>query len=438
MKKPLVPRVGVGSLCSPLEVGADRAAGAARDLARLLEKGGCSTERLDVVSSPERAVQAGRKLAEAHVDVVALTPASWFEDYLVLDLLEECRVPVFLWPLPGMETGALCGTQQLTAYLARLEHPYSCVFGGLTDRACFDKAMVFLRACALRARLRRARIGLAGQRVGGMTHTSPDEFMLKKNLGPRVVPIDLLLLIDHARKSPEEMATELWQKVVSRAASVRVEDAEGRESMKLYLAFRKVIEQEMLDAVSAGCYPNLMGKVCLAASLLADDGVPFACEGDVNGAVGQLMLMLLSGAPTHHTDWLDPLPDGSVVFTHCGSGSFSLAENESDIALDHVRLMHQGVCALFTAKPGPVTLVSLLPHSAGYQCALLEGEAMSTEMLFPGNPVRVRFSVKADDLIEWIFEQGIGHHWMIGYGHFGDEIRALAAIVGCRLRLTEP
>ena len=39
--KPLVPRVAVGSLCSPLEVGANRAPPAAQDLARLLKAAGC-------------------------------------------------------------------------------------------------------------------------------------------------------------------------------------------------------------------------------------------------------------------------------------------------------------------------------------------------------------------------------------------------------------
>ena len=54
--------------------------------------------------------------------------------------------------------------------------------------------------------------------------------------------------------------------------------------------------------------------------------------------------------------------DGTVVFTHCGSGSHSLAEKPSDITLAHVRLMSQGVCSLFPARPGPVTLVNLLPR----------------------------------------------------------------------------
>jgi len=64
---------------------------------------------LGSIVTADAALAAGRKLAESHVDAVALAPASWFEDYLVLDLIEECNRPVLFWPQPGMETGALCG-----------------------------------------------------------------------------------------------------------------------------------------------------------------------------------------------------------------------------------------------------------------------------------------------------------------------------------------
>jgi len=68
--KPLRPKVGVSAVCSPLEIGADRAPQAARDLARLLEAAGCEVVALDPVDTPDRAVEAGRKLAEAHVDAI--------------------------------------------------------------------------------------------------------------------------------------------------------------------------------------------------------------------------------------------------------------------------------------------------------------------------------------------------------------------------------
>jgi L-arabinose isomerase len=100
--------------------------------------------------------------------------------------------------------------------------------------------------------------------------------------------------------------------------------------------------------------------------------------------------------------------------------------------------MDQGVCALFPARPGPVTLVSLIAMGAGYQIALLEGEALPAEMVFPGNPVRVRFGVETPALIDWIAEAGIGHHWEIGYGHVGDAVRRWAAMAGPDLALVEP
>ena len=102
-----------------------------------------------------------------------------------------------------------------------------------------------------------------------------------------------------------------------------------------------------------------------------------------------------------------------------------------------VRLANQGVCSLFPARPGPVTLVGLLPRGAGYRMAVLEGEALPTEMVFPGNPLRIRFAAPANRLIRWIHEEGIGHHWAAGYGHVAAELRAWAGMAGSGLRLLE-
>ena len=437
MPKPLQPKVAVASLCSPLEVGADQAPAAVSALASFLREAGCEVVELGPTDTPDKAAAAGRLCAEQHVDAIACVAASWFEDYLVLDMIEECAAPLLLWSLPGMETGALCGVQQLTCYLKQLKRPYGCVFGDLADETCRASARTYLRAAALRARLRRARLGLAGQRVAGMTHTAPNEFMLKKTIGPRVVPLDLPGLLSRAAQFASEQTSPLWEQVRARAGVCQVSEADGADSMAVYLALREAVEREGLSAVAVGCYPHLMGRVCLASSLLSDEGVPLACEGDVNGATGQFMLQLLTGQPTHNTDWLNPLADGTVVFTHCGSGSFALAERQQDITLADVRLMGQGACALFPAKAGPVTLLSLIATPGGYQVALLEGEALPTEMVFPGNPVRVRFAQATSDLIAGIHEEGIGHHWMIGYGHVGAEVRAWAKMAGEGLRLVE-
>ena len=434
---PLQAKVGVFGVCSPLEVGAAEAPVAAGELAERLRASGCAVVKLGVVDTPAKAATAGRMCAEQHVTALAGVAASWFEDYLVLDLLEECAAPLLMWSTVGMETGALCGTQQLTCALKQLGQAYGCVFGALGDAACEERALRFLRAAALKARLRRAKVGLAGQRIAGMTHTSPNEFMLKRAIGPRVVPLDVPLLLQRAGEFSADQTRALWAEMTEGVGANRVPEADGLDSMGVYLALRELVGAEGLDALTVGCYPHLMGRVCLAASRLADEGVPMACEGDVNGAVGQLILQLLSGEPTHSTDWLNPLEDGTVIFTHCGSGSFGLAEKREAITLADVRLMGQGACALFLARPGPVTLLSLVAAPGGYQVALLEGEALPAPMVFPGNPVRVQFARATADIVEWIHEAGIGHHWMIGYGHLGATLRDWARIAGDGVELVE-
>ena len=172
-----------------------------------------------------------------------------------------------------------------------------------------------------------------------------------------------------------------------------------------------------LSAVAVGCYPHLMGKVCLAASLLAEEGMPLACEGDINGAVGMLMLMALAGAPVHNTDLLDPVPDQeAIVFSHCGGGAFSLAQGPDQITLGPVRLMNQGLCCLFTARPGPVTLLNIAPTVGGYRLGVLRGQALEAEMVFPGNPLLVQFEEGYRHVLQWIVGEGLGHHWMAAYG----------------------
>jgi L-fucose isomerase-like protein len=432
-RRTLTPRVAVASVSSPLEVGANRAAQAAKDAEVLLKKNDCEVISLDEVNTPERSRLAGRKAAEEHIDVLVIVTASWFEDYLVLDLLEECNVPILLWSLPGMETGALCGSQQLTMYLKYLEIPYNCVYGPLENGDNLTKAIKFLRAAALRSRCRRARIGLLGNHVKGMTDAAVNELALKKDIGPRIVSLDLPQLLARANEFSQEKALPLWRSVCEKSNQCLVSEEAGIDSIRMYLAIREAVQSNQLDAIAVGCYPHLMGRVCLAASLLADEGIPLACEGDVNGAVGQLILSLLTDEPTHNTDWLEPLEDGTVVLTHCGSGSFSLAAKKEDIMLSSVRLMGQGVCCLFPAKPGPVTMINLVPGCQGYQCAILEGEAISASMVFPGNPVRIKFKEPTDKVIEWIHEEGIGHHWMIGYGHVAEEIVDWSKIIKLRL-----
>jgi len=352
----------------------------------------------------------------------------------VLDLLEECHLPVILWARPGMETGALCGMQQLGFMLRKLGIPSCFLFGEPGDPTNVDRAWQFAQAAALCNYLRRARIGHLGHRVEGMTETTAHELALKRIFGPRIVGIDSQIFLERVARADRVQAAVAWQTLKSRAGRVTATEEAGIEALQVYATLRDVIDELGLAAVAVGCYPHLMGKVCLSGSLLGERGISMACEGDVNGALGMVMLTRLTGegvAP-HNTDLLDPIPaDNAIVYSHCGSGCFALAASRESITLGPVRLMDRGVCSLFPAKPGSVTLVNIVASMSGYRMAVLYGEAIETGMIFPGNPLKVRFQSDYRDILAWIAREGLGHHWMAGYGDVRVPLADLSQMVGC-------
>jgi L-fucose isomerase-like protein len=429
-------RLGIVTVANPLEVGAGQSPMLLDQLHTAFTTAGIKQlETLrppQPVSDPQSAYQAGRYFYEQRVDAICVLAASWFEDYLVLDMLEECDVPLVLWSRPGMETGSLCGMQQLGYILKQLGKHYCFQFDEVGAQASLQRAWRYAVAAALRHQLRRARIGWLGHRIQGMTEISPNELALKKILGPRVVPIDSQVFLERASKVPVKVVEDAWARLQGQVGQVTATKDAGLDSLQVYVALKEMIQEHGLGAVAAGCYPHLMGRVCLAASLLGEEGVPVSCEGDVNAAVGMLILTRVTGQPVHNTDFLDPIPaENAIVFTHCGSGGFSLAANPSLINLGPVRLMNRGLCCMFPARPGPVTLINIVPTLSGYRIAALYGEATETDMVFPGNPLRVRFTEKYDQILSWVAREGLGHHWMAAYGDSRQIVADWAVMTGC-------
>ena len=199
------------------------------------------------------------------------------------------------------------------------------------------------------------------------------------------------------------------------------------ESIKYYAAMRDFCEEFSLGALAVKCYTKYMGKVCLGYSLLAEEGIMAACEGDVPNALTMKMLYELSGKPVNNTDllYLDE-EKNTILFAHCGSSGFSIADGE--IQLAPVRLAETGVCCKFVMQPGTVTLVNICGHGERFRLSAMVGEAIPCGMEFPGNPMVVKFEKDVEQINQEIMANGIGHHWMIGYGNFLPELKNFCRI----------
>jgi L-fucose isomerase-like protein len=299
----------------------------------------------------------------------------------------------------------------------------------ITDPACAEKVRTIATAYALKNTMNKVRVGAIGGRVKGMTEIAYDEFSIKEKLGARVVNLDEKEMTEKvAALSDQEAEAILAQKQdMLRPCTVLSTKESMLESIKYYDAMRALAEEYSLSALSVKCYTTYMGKICLGYSILAEEGIVGSCEGDVTNALTMKILYELSGKPINNTDllYLDE-EKNTILFSHCGSSGFSIASGE--IQLAPVRLAETGVCCKFLMEPGTVTLVNICGHGEKFRLSAMVGEAIPCGMEFPGNPMVVKFQKSVEDINEEIMANGIGHHWMIGYGNFLPELKNFCRI----------
>jgi L-fucose isomerase-like protein len=401
-----------------LEEGGEQAPQLFADAAEALRAANIEVVKAPIFIEDETsAVNVGRHFYDQRVPVIVLAAATWSGDPLVLDMLEECDVPIVTWGFPGMNTGSMCGCQQFCYVLKELNKPYRFAFGPAGDQAVVSHVSDYIATVNLAAMLRKARMGLVGNRIPGMTEVTFDELELKAVLGLRTVHYGLQDMEKLMSEVPKSRAMDTWKERMNQVTKVSVDDPDIIDSMRGYLALKQLVERDGLSGLAVECYPQFMGRLCLAGSLLADEGIVVGCEADMNSTVAMLILACLTGQPVHNTDGLGvDMDEGSIVFSHCGNGSMSLAESPGSIEVAHVRLMHKGACVLFPAKTGPVTLVNLVGRRGTYRMGIAIGQAVPTDMVFAGNPVKVVFERGAQHYLDVVAAEGLGHHWIIGYG----------------------
>lgn len=421
----------VGLAC-PFEVGYDEAQNLLNQTADTLVKMGANCINTGVVMHDLDTVkQATEVLKNTDADVLLICIATWSEDHHLLDLLSYIDKPVILRAFPAFDTGSLCCAHQIGAVFTDIAKGYEFVYGTADDEKCALKTKQIATAYALANCMSKVRVGAIGGRVKGMTEIAYDEFSIKQKLGARVVNLDEKEMTEKVAAMSDAEAEKLLAEKTDmlRPCKVLSSKEDILESMKYYGAMRALADEYDLEALSVKCYTTYMGKVCLGYSILAEEGVVASCEGDVTNALTMKILYELSGKPVNNTDLLyEDKEANTILFAHCGSSGFSIAEG--DIELAPVRLAETGVCSRFLMKSGTVTAVNICGHGEKFRMAIMKGEAIPCGMEFPGNPVKIRFEKSVEDINQEIMANGVGHHWMVGYGDYVEELQGFCKIQG--------
>jgi L-fucose isomerase-like protein len=427
--------IGLVSLAGEYEVGFNETPALLKSAWENLTKAGYTVEKSDHVMYNAASMKAAAMdLKDKEFDVLCVCVGTWSEDHHLLDLLEYINKPVILWAFPSVDKGSLCGVHQICCVLKELNREYFYVYGTTDDSKVIEEIGRVSRSAALKNRLSHVKIGNIGGRVKGMTEIAFDELEIKDKTGVRIVSLDEGELVEAFNNTDEKKAEIYWEELKTKAGKVTAAEKHGVESVRYYFAMKNLIKAYDLEGLVVKCYPSWMGKICLGYSILSEEGIVCGCEGDVTNTVSMKILYELTGKPTHNTDLLYPDHErNTILFSHCGSGAFSIAEKKEDINLGPVRLADTGVCSLFPAKTGKVTLINLVGRRGTFRMTVITGEAVECGMEFPGNPLKVKFQRDVDEINRMIAQEGIGHHWIGGYGDVTRELEYFCRLKNIRL-----
>lgn len=423
-------KVALVSLACPVEVGYDQAENLLNETDKTMKAQGVTCVNTGVVMHDLDTVrQAAEKLKGTDADVLMISIATWSEDHHLLDLLSYVDMPLILRAYPAFDTGSLCCAHQISAVFRDIGKTCEFVYGDADDETCVQEIKTIATAYALKNSMAKTRVGALGGRVKGMTEIAYDEFAIKEKLGSRVVNLDESEMTDKVNAISDAEAEALLDeyKDVLSPCKVTATKESMLESMKYYKALKDLAKEYELQALSVKCYTKYMGKICLGYALLAEEGIVGSCEGDVTNALTMKLMYDLSGKAINNTDLLYPDEKANtILFAHCGSSGFSIAEGEIDLA--PVRLMERGVCTKFLVKPGKVTAVNICGHGDKFRLSFMVGDAIPCGMEFPGNPVKIKFEKPVSKINREIMDNGIGHHWMVAYGDFSEELKYFCKI----------
>lgn len=324
----------------------------------------------------------------------------------------------------NMSMSILRGVRDLT------KHPVQWYLGGPAEDGLTQRLGQTIRALSARKSLDGARIGVVGGLAMTFYNMEVSTDALMRQTGVWTEHIDMHSLTDLMESQTEtDVATELA--AMSAAAEVRgVSDDQMALTARAALALRKIASDGGYDALAVSDWPALqenpgMHPGAAFSWLEENDNLPVASEGDVLGAVTQLVARELTGKVGCLLDMTSPdLTRDQILMWHGGGGPLYLAKDK--VAwINHPMIGRgteagpiYGAIADYEFAHGPATIIRVSRHATA-RFAVEGAIGDHPEAGFTGCRGWIgEFSdasgpCSANDIVTTVMEHGLEHHFIL-------------------------
>jgi len=204
-------------------------------------------------------------------------------------------------------------------------------FGDIDDKYFKPRFEITIKALTVIKNLKDTKIAQIGQIAEGFRNMYYDEREIYKTLGIDVIrSVGIEDVLAEGQKIDEKSVKSEVARVYCSCREVKFEKSKVEDAVRIYLATKKICEENNFKAVAFDCAGKLIRLkniiACLSNSLLNSAGITAGCEGDVLSTISSLILNMVSGIPATVSD----LPafddeDNSILLWHCGSAPFEMA-----------------------------------------------------------------------------------------------------------------
>jgi L-fucose isomerase-like protein len=217
-----------------------------------------------------------------------------------------------------------------------------------------------------------------------------------------------------------------------------VEPEDLGTASRFYLAFKKIMAEEHLDALATRCWPeipNVTGQwPYVAISRMLSEQIAITQEGDVDAAVMALAARELGMGPVYMSDWLEH-DSSTIAIWHTGSVPLELCEpigsERGPRVAKHFNIRKPAVIEATLQADLPITLFRLWSCDGQYRLTALEGRTIAPKRhLLGNNGIAEIEGVNVLDWFDEMIHQGLPHHLMIARGRHRARLKRFARQMG--------
>ena len=242
----------------------------------------------DPVMLQDEAVAAGEYLRGEGVEAVAVLSGTFHLGILALEIKKRCDKPLLLWGLPELpynggkiRLNSVCGVNLNASNL------YKSGYRDFTYNVSDGIDENWLDAVRMISALREGRICVLGSRAHGFYNVDVDELALYRKYGCSVEFCELSEAFSFP--ADEALAKEYLDRADGSFDCGGITETQKKKVAALCASLRTFAEKRGFSAVAVRCWPEFAATYgiapCASMSLLQDDGLIFACEGDVDCAL---------------------------------------------------------------------------------------------------------------------------------------------------------